>query len=32
MGIPWQSSGSDLVFSLLGTGVQFLVSELRSHK
>ena len=30
--LPWQSSGYDLVLSLPGAWVQFLVRELRSHK
>ena len=30
--LPWQSSGYDLVLSLPGAWVQFLVRELKSHK
>ena len=32
MGIPWQSSGYDLLLSLLLAWVQSLVRKLRSHK
>lgn len=31
-GIPWQSSSQDLMFSLPGAWLRFLLEELRSHK